>query len=125
MEAAALPAYRFDRFVLDLRRGVLLADDVECLLRPKSFALLRLFVENAGRLVERDEILHTLWPGVFVGDDSITQCIGDIRRALKDNDQRLLRTLPRRGYRFIAQVITEPGKGVPPPPPLDISRVPA
>src|ERR1700736_356170 len=98
MEAEALPAYRFGRFVLDLRRGVLLADDVECVLRPKSFALLRLFVENAGRLIERDEILSTLWPGVFVGDDSITQCIRDIRRALEDNDQRLLRTLPRRGY---------------------------
>jgi predicted ATPase/DNA-binding winged helix-turn-helix (wHTH) protein len=124
MEAEALPAYRFDRFVLDLRRGVLLAGDAECVLRPKSFALLRLFVENAGRLVERDEILRTLWPGVFVGDDSITQCIRDIRRALGDDDQRLLRTAPRRGYRFIAQVVAESGKNVPASP-IDATRTPA
>ncbi len=122
MEAEAFPAYRFDRFVLDLRRGVLLADDAECVLRPKSFALLRLFVENAGRLIDRDEILHTLWPGVFVTDDSITQCIRDIRRALKDNDQRLLRTLPRRGYRFIAPVVTEAGKSVLAPSRVDVAR---
>jgi DNA-binding winged helix-turn-helix (wHTH) protein len=125
MEAEALPAYRFDRFVLDLRRGVLLADDAECVLRPKSFALLRLFVESAGRLIDRDEILHTLWPGVFVSDDSITQCIGDIRRALGDNDQRLLRTLPRRGYRFIAQVVAEPAKSVSAPSHVDAPRAPA
>src|ERR1700736_5937 len=125
MEAEALPAYRFDRFVLDLRRGVLLADDAECVLRPKSFALLRLFVESAGRLIDRDEILHTLWPGVFVTDDSITQCIRDIRRALGDNDQRLLRTLPRRGYRFIAPVVTEPGKSVVAPSQVDATRAAA
>src|SRR6516165_11482437 len=125
MEAEAPPAYRFDRFVLDLQRGVLLADDAECTLRPKSFALLRLFVENAGRLIDRDEILHAVWPGVFVTDDSIAQCVRDIRRALGDNDQRLLRTLPRRGYRFIRPVVTELEKSVETSPPqVDATRAP-
>jgi DNA-binding winged helix-turn-helix (wHTH) protein len=98
------PAYQFDRFVLDLRRGVLLADGVECPLRSKSFAFLRFLVENAGRLVDRDEIMNAVWPGVFVTDDSIAQCVRDIRRALGDSEQRLLRTMTRRGYLLTAEV---------------------
>jgi TolB-like protein len=100
MGAGASAAYAFGRFTLHLDRGVLLADGAECALRPKSFALLRLFVENPGRLIDRDEIMETIWPGVFVTDDSIAQCISDIRRALGDSDQGLLRTLPRRGFLF-------------------------
>jgi TolB-like protein/tetratricopeptide (TPR) repeat protein len=95
--------YRFDRFVLDLGRGVLSAAGAECALRPKSFALLRHFVENAGRLIDRDEIMQAVWPGVFVTDDSIAQCISELRRVLDDHQQQLLRTLPRRGYLFAVQ----------------------
>jgi TolB-like protein len=89
--------WRFDRFTLDLGRGVLLCQDDELPLRPKSFALLRLLVENAGRLIERGAIMEALWPGVIVGDEGITQCVHDIRRALSD-DGTLVRTVPRRGY---------------------------
>jgi DNA-binding winged helix-turn-helix (wHTH) protein/tetratricopeptide (TPR) repeat protein len=111
--------YRFDRFLLDLQRGVLLADGMECSLRPKSFALLRLLVENPGRLIGRDEIMQAVWPGVFVTDDSIAQCVRDIRRNLGDSEQRLLRTMKGRGYRFVAPVVTEPetiAAASPPPP---------
>jgi TolB-like protein len=91
--------YHFDSFTLDLIRGVLLASDAtELPLRPKSFALLRYMVANAERLVDRDELMQAVWPGVFVTDDSIAQCIKDIRRALGDETQRLVRTVPRRGY---------------------------
>jgi TolB-like protein len=100
MGAGASAARTFGRFTLNLDRGALLADGAECTLRPKSFALLRLFVENPGRLINRDEIMATVWPGVFVTDDSIAQCVSDIRRALGDSDQSLLRTLPRRGFLF-------------------------
>src|SRR5215475_11040725 len=100
--STAAAVYQFDRFVLDLSRGVLSADGAECALRSKSFALLRLFVENSGRLIDRDEIMQAVWPGVFVTDDSIAQCISEIRRVLDDHQQRLLRTLPRRGYLFAA-----------------------
>ena len=82
---ASTAAYRFDRFVLHLGRGALLADGVERPLRPKSFALLRHFVENPGRLIGRDEIMQAVWPGVFVSDDSIAQCVRDIRRVLRDD----------------------------------------
>src|SRR4051812_12624269 len=98
-------AYRFDRFTLDLARGALLASDgAELPLRPKSFALLQLLVENAGRLLDRDAIMRAVWPDVFVTDDSITQCVHDIRRAFGDDTQRLLRTVPRRGYLLAAEV---------------------
>jgi adenylate cyclase len=100
MEPEAVSVYRFDRFVLDLARGALSANGVERPLRPKSFTLLQYFVENSGRLIGRDEIMQAVWPGVFVTDDSIAQCIKEIRRALGDDEQRLLRTLPRRGYMF-------------------------
>jgi TolB-like protein len=78
----------------------LLADGAECALRPKSFALLRLFLENPGRLIHRDQIMETVWPGVFVTDDNIAQCISNIHRVLGDSDQNVLRTLPRRGFLF-------------------------
>ena len=109
--------YRFDRFVLDVGRGVLMVDGAERALRPKTFALLRHFVENADRLIDRDEIMQAVWPGIFVTDDSIAQCISDLRRALEDPQQRLLRTLPRRGYRFIGPIRAEDRPTVPSPPP--------
>jgi len=99
--------YRFDRFTLDLVRGMLLAEDgSELSLRPKSFTMLQHFVANAGRLVDRDELMQAVWPGVFVSDDSIAQCITEIRRALGGDGQRLLRTIPRRGYRLAVPVST-------------------
>jgi len=73
---ASRAVFRFDRFTLDLVRGALLdADGAELALRPKSFALLRHLVENAGRLIDRDEIMEAVWPGVVVTDDSIAQCV--------------------------------------------------
>ncbi len=102
-------AYLFDSFTLDLDRGALLAPDgVEMPLRPKSFALLRLLVENAGRLVSRQTIMAALWPNVFVTDDNVTQCIRDIREALGADAQRILRTLSRRGYLFTSNVVPVP-----------------
>src|SRR6266550_2449266 len=110
MGSEAAAAYTFDRFVLNIDRGVLLADGLECALRPKSFAVLRHFVENPDRLIDRDEIMQAVWPGVFVSDDSVVQCIRDIRRAFGDSEQRLLRTLPRRGYLLAAQVARGTGQ---------------
>src|SRR3954452_6966993 len=121
-ERPARAIYRFDRFTLDLARGALLAEDgAELPLRPKSFALLRLMVENAGRLLDRDAIMAAVWPDVFVTDDSITQCVRDIRRALGDEAGRLLRTVPRRGYLLAAEVSTPVPSGSEP----DVPSAPA
>jgi TolB-like protein/DNA-binding winged helix-turn-helix (wHTH) protein/tetratricopeptide (TPR) repeat protein len=93
-------AIRFDRYVLDLERGCLMAGDEEIALRPKSFELLRYLASNPGRLVSKDELLAAVWPNVVVTEDSLVQCVAELRRALCDRDQRLIRTMPRRGYRF-------------------------
>ena len=91
----AAGAWRFDPFTLDLARGALLGPDgVEVPLRPKSLALLRLLVENSGRVVDRDAIMEAVWPGVTVGDESITQCIRDIRKALGDEARSCSRPCP-------------------------------
>lgn len=95
-------AVRFDRYVLNLERGCLTAGDEEITLRPKSFELLRYLASNAGRLVSKDELLAAVWPNVVVTEDSLVRCVGELRRALLDHDQRLIRTVPRRGYRFEA-----------------------
>src|SRR5215472_6656091 len=94
----------FDRYVLDLSRGCLLLNGSEVRLRPKTFAVLRFLVENTGRLVTKDEIFATVWPNLAVTDDTLVQSIGELRRELGEDGPRLIKTVPRRGYRFDASV---------------------
>jgi adenylate cyclase len=96
----------FDRFVLDLDRGCLLLDGSEIAVRPKTFAVLCYLVENSGRLVTKDELFAEAWPGLAVTDDALVQSIGELRRGLGDDGSRLIKTIPRRGYRFEAAVST-------------------
>ena len=97
--------YRFEGFSLNRTRGILRSrSGEEGRLRHKSFELLRLFVENAGRLLSRDRINQAIWSDVIVSDDSITQCVRDIRRALGDESQAILKTVPRRGYILAVKV---------------------
>ena len=95
---------QFDRYVLDVDRGCLLLDDGEIALRPKTFATLHYLVQNCGRLVSKDELFAAVWPGVAVTDDALVQSIGELRRAFGDDGPRLIRTIPRRGYRLESNV---------------------
>ena len=63
---------RFERFTLDLNRGCLLIDSQVIDLRPKTFEVLRHLAANAGRLVSKDDLYEAAWPGVIVGDDSLS-----------------------------------------------------
>ena len=94
----------FDRYVLDLSRGCLLLDNDEVFLRPKTFAVLKFLVENSGRLVSKDDIFNAVWPNLAVTDDTLVQSIGELRRELGHDGPRLIKTIPRRGYRFDANV---------------------
>jgi DNA-binding winged helix-turn-helix (wHTH) protein/TolB-like protein len=99
--------YLFGGFNLDLAAGRFFADEQEVVLRPKSFALLSYLVRHAGRVVPKDELMTELWPDVTVTDDSLTQCVRDVRRALGVKGSAMLRTLPRRGYMLDAVVTTD------------------
>jgi DNA-binding winged helix-turn-helix (wHTH) protein/TolB-like protein/tetratricopeptide (TPR) repeat protein len=89
-------------FALDLNKQQLLRDGRALDLRPKSFDVLRYLSTNPGRVVSKDEIFRAVWPDVTVTDDSLVQCISEIRHALGEEGQTLVRTVPRRGYLFIA-----------------------
>ena len=99
--------YRFDAFILDLDRMALINDKRQIELRPKAFDTLRVLVEQAGRVVTKDELVAAVWPDVIVNDDALAQCVRDVRKALGDDDQRFVKTVPRRGYLFAGQVETE------------------
>ena len=99
--------YHFEAWTLDLRRGVLHTADREVELRPKSFEMLRYLVENAGRLITKDEIIGAVWSQAVVTDDSLARCISDVRAAIADHDHRIIRTVPRRGYLLTASVVRE------------------
>jgi TolB-like protein len=70
-------------------------------LRNRSFGVLRHLVKNAGRVVSKDELLAANWPGLSVTEDSLTQCISDIRRLLGESGRDLVRTVARRGYMIV------------------------
>jgi len=94
----------FSGFTLDLDRGRLFdAGNREILLRRKSLDLLAYLALNAGRVISKGELINATWQNVSVTDDSLTQCISDIRRKLGDGDQKLIRTVSRRGYMLSAE----------------------
>ena len=98
--------YGFERYVLDLRRGCLLNADREVELRPKSFHVLQYLVANAGRLVAKEELIKAVWPHVVVTDESLARCVSEVRTALDDSEQQIIRTVPRRGYVLAVPVVT-------------------
>lgn len=98
--------YAFGAFTLDVDGGFLRRDDEEVVLRPKPFEVLVYLVEHHGRLVKKGELIEAVWPDTAVMDNSLAQCLVEIRRALADDAQQLIRTVARRGYLFTAPVTT-------------------
>jgi DNA-binding winged helix-turn-helix (wHTH) protein len=110
---AAGAGYRFGEFVLNIDRRCLRKGGAELALRPKAFDVLRYLVERAGRLATKDELVSAVWPDVIVSDDSLAQCIRDIRKVLGDDGDRFIKTLPRRGYMFVAETAPFDGTEMP------------
>lgn len=96
----------FDEFRLDLAGERLWRGQTPVALMPKTFALLQYLVANSGRLVRKQELLDTVWPGEARSAAVLKTCVCQLRRALGDNagQSRFIETAHRRGYRFIAQV---------------------
>ncbi|MGE5205463.1 MAG: winged helix-turn-helix domain-containing protein [Chlamydiota bacterium] len=114
---------RFDCYEVDLAVGRLCKGGIRVPLRDKSFALLAALLEHPGELVTREDLRHRLWgDDIFVDfDNNLNTILGRLRAALNDSGEhpRFVETLPRRGYRFIAEV-----HHVPPPPPEVAMRRP-
>ncbi|MGE3246102.1 MAG: winged helix-turn-helix domain-containing protein, partial [Beijerinckiaceae bacterium] len=100
------PSYTFGTWKLDCNAGALSGEAGIVALRPKSFEVLLFLIQNSGNLVSRDAILAAVWPNVIVTEESLTQCVSELRRAMDDTDQRIIKTVPKRGYLFAAQVLT-------------------
>ena len=106
-----LPTYQFGEFKLDVARGCVLKAGAEVKLRPKVYEALKFLIENPGRLISKKELIEAVWPDSFVTDDSLVQCMVELRRALDDHTQDLLKTVPRRGYLFTGDVTPPRSRG--------------
>jgi DNA-binding winged helix-turn-helix (wHTH) protein/tetratricopeptide (TPR) repeat protein len=96
----------FGQFRLDFNNECLWQGTRSISLRPKAFAVLKILVENAGQLVNKQQVLDAVWPGTFVGDAVLKDNIRQLREALKDDaaSPNYIETAHRRGYRFIAKL---------------------
>lgn len=90
--------FEFEGHRLDVGLGRLWRGRNEVALRPKSLALLVYFLEHPGRVIDKEELISSVWPDVTVSDDSLSQCLKDIRAVLGPEADGFLRTVPRRGY---------------------------
>jgi len=96
--------YRFSNYLLDVDERRLLRDNEEIRLRGKLFDTLRMLVENAGKLVRKDAFMESVWPDSVVEDNNLDYCISQLRKML--NPAKYIETVPRYGYRFVAEVTT-------------------
>ena len=98
--------YRFERYELDTELYELRADGVPCHVEPQVFNLLRYLIEHADHVVTKDELLENLWPGRVVSESALTSRLKSARRLIGDSgsEQRLIRTIHGRGYRFVGTV---------------------
>jgi DNA-binding winged helix-turn-helix (wHTH) protein len=98
--------YQFDRFVLDPDERRLFAGESPVELNSRYFDALLLLLRNPGMLLSKERFLQEVWRGIPVTDEVLTQCIKTLRRQLGDSatQPRLIETIPKHGYRFIAAV---------------------
>ncbi len=115
VESPPVHEYVFGDFRIDFAAFQLWRGNQAISLTPKGFDTLALLIKNRDRAVSKEELLHTIWPGSTVTEDSLTQVISALRKALGDDTAHptLISTLARRGYRFIAPVIGVPAEHPP------------
>ncbi|HZS45488.1 MAG TPA: transcriptional regulator [Blastocatellia bacterium] len=103
--------YEFAEFQLDVLERVLIHNGEIIQLSPKVFETLLVLVQNAGHLMDKDDLMKRIWPDTFVEESNLSQNIWVLRGKLGDrNDSQFIETIPKRGYRFKAEVkeILEP-----------------
>jgi DNA-binding winged helix-turn-helix (wHTH) protein/TolB-like protein/Tfp pilus assembly protein PilF len=101
----------FGPYVLERsQKRVLRGDGTALDLSPRLFNALQLFVDSAGRLIEKDALMRALWPGLVVEENNLSQVVSSLRKTLGDDSHgsRFIQTVPRRGFRFVAPVAALP-----------------
>jgi predicted ATPase/DNA-binding winged helix-turn-helix (wHTH) protein len=98
--------YEFGPFRLDPEQHLLLKSGHEVRLPPKAFAILLMFVENAGRLLTKEELINRAWPDVNVVENNLPRTVSTVKRALRDGEhsEPYILTVPKVGYRFVRKV---------------------
>ena len=106
--------YEFGRFRLDPAQRLLLRDGELVPLTPKVFDLLLLLVENSGQLLEKDELMRSIWPNAFVEESSLTKNISLLRKLLNEcpDSGARIETLSKRGYRLMGEIHLAANEGV-------------
>ncbi len=97
--------YEFGEFTLEPRERVLLRAGEPVALTPKAFDTLLVLVENRGHVLTKEELLQRIWPNSTVEETTLAQNVSTLRKALHSPGQQFIQTIPKRGYRFTAQVI--------------------
>ena len=106
--ATSPPIYRFGNYVLDTKQKSLFYGERIIPLSQKSFECLLLLVENAEKVVLKEDFFQKIWTDSFVEDGVLAVNISNLRKSLETNqNQRYIETIPRRGYRFLAKVTVE------------------
>ena len=104
--------YEFDEFRLDPQNRVLRRGGTAVPLTPKAFDVLLLLIQNAGRIVTKDELMKAVWPDSFVEESNLTQTIFMVRKALDETaDRRYILTVQGQGYRFLVPVTETANSG--------------
>ncbi len=104
---------RFGEFELDDAQSELRRGGARVEIQPKPLDLLLYLARHRERVVPKRELLEQVWPGVVVGEGALTTAVNTARAVLQDGgaEQRVIQTLPRRGYRFVAEVAAAPAAG--------------
>ena len=96
------PLYEFGPFRLDTHERILLRDGKRIPLKPKVYDTLLVLIRNSGRVLEKQELMKEVWPNTFVEENNLTGNIFALRRAF--GEYEYIETIPRRGYRFTAEI---------------------
>ena len=116
--------YDFGPYRLDLARRVFTREGRVVPLAPKTFELLHLLVESAGRAFSKQELMAALWPETFVEEANLSFQISVLRKALGEGGAQLIETVPKHGYRFTADVKAVAPAGETPAASAEVASVP-
>jgi len=113
MNQSAKPVYRFGPFRYDSGQRLLFREDEMVPLVPKVAATLHVLLEHHGRIVDKAELMRVVWPDTTVEDVGLARNISLLRKALGDEGEagQYVETLPKRGYRFVGEVVLVPADG--------------